>query len=253
MHAIADRSPELRILSEICSAIGATATKLSDSRLSGFLAMKGGSYDGDLMWVGRAVNGWGPLGRTPSELDAIGAVDGFVQQTFESVTKPGSEDHACPMRWVTDHWGSDKHRYNTKTSAFWRTARRVLAETCEVAAEAVDWPSRLIWSNLYKIAPTAGGNPGGKLAAVQLNGCRRLLALEVTTYRPRRLVFATGMDWAHAFLDPAMFHQTSKDSDPVVSGDILVEGMATGRFVVAKHPMGKDENRWVAEVTKALK
>lgn len=246
-----DRQREQALLAEIFEELGAAAPTLPDVRLTGFLAMKGDDYIGDLMWVGRAVNGWRSEGRTPAQL-AVGDSRGFVAEVLESVTRPGPRGQPCPMRWVSDHWGNNLHGYNTKTSAFWRTAARVMKQVAEPGTESVEWPSRMIWSNLYKVAPAAGGNPGSRLAALQLDGCRRLLALEVAINRPRNIVFATGADWASALLDPATFKTRSSDTGPVMFGDTVIDGERVGRFVVAKHPMGKDENQWVEQVATAF-
>jgi hypothetical protein len=195
---VTDRTAERKILSEIATAVGAAAETLQPAPVTGFLSMKGDSYQGELMWVGRAVNGW-TKGWNPMELRQPDNVAAFVETVCKSVSGGSGNGQTCPMRWVSAFWGS-KDGYNTNRSAFWRTVRRTVHELKIADVEQDNWPSHMVWSNLYKVAPEAGWNPNGKLAKVQREKCRELLLHEVSTLRPKRLVFATGSDWAAGLL-----------------------------------------------------
>lgn len=63
-----DRTGQQAAFDEIVSALGAASARLPADPLTGFMAMEGASYSGDLMWVGRAVNGWRGIERSPREL-----------------------------------------------------------------------------------------------------------------------------------------------------------------------------------------
>lgn len=93
--------------------------------------------------------------------------------------------------------------YNTKRSAFWRCIRGVVQGLGVADVEDAGWSSHLVWSNLYKVSPAGGGNPKGVLRKVQFRGCAELLNSELRTYRPSRVLFATGFDWAEPFLKEA--------------------------------------------------
>ncbi|WP_156342965.1 hypothetical protein [Devosia sp. A16] len=247
-----DRADQQATFQEVVSALVTASARLPHDPLTGFMAMEGASYSGDLMWVGRAVNGWRGIGRSPLELADPGTAADFAASALRAAGQPGPGGDVCPMRWVTDHWGTTRHGYNTKRSAFWRTSKRVMGALVDEPSSTVKWVSRMVWSNLYKVAPAAGWNPGSKVAEAQLDGCRKLLSVELATYKPRHLVFATGMDWAAPFLDPIMFRQTSGSTAPVVYGDLVLEDVKIGRYAVPRHPMGKDEGDWVQQVVAAL-
>ncbi|GEO16510.1 hypothetical protein [Microvirga aerophila] len=248
-----DRTAERKILSKIATAVGAAAETLQPAPVTGFLSMKGDSYQGELMWVGRAVNGW-TKGWTPMELREPDNVAAFVETVCKSVSGESGKGQTCPMRWVSAFWGN-KDSYNTNRSAFWRTARRTIGELKIADVEQDNWPSHMVWSNLYKVAPEAGWNPNGQLAKVQREKCRELLLHEISALRPKRLVFATGSDWAAGLLDSSCF---VRDPDMVAgrytrqAGNIVIDGDVIGSFIVADHPMGKDETVWVREVKSAL-
>lgn len=149
--------------------IGRSADKLADVELTGSLASRGAAYVGELMWIGQAVNG-GPRIGAPSHFVSSQNVDEVVKKIMEDSDSTSRDS----LRWVTEQWGQ-KNCYNTKKSAFWRTAKRTLLRAGEIDEL---WSSRLIWSNLYKIAPD-GGNPGGKLQKVQRPFCRDILVQEI--------------------------------------------------------------------------
>ena len=212
--------------------------------------MLGCRYAYALMVVGRAVNGWDE-GVLPEHLASHAAAECYSHAVLDSVNGDG----LCPMRWVTDSWGNANGEYNTRRSAFWRTIRGVVARLEITDTEQDSWSSHLVWSNLYKIAPAEGGNPGETLCQIQLAGCRELFNLELTTYTPARLLLLTGTGWAAPFLPD--FDGTSQD----VPGFCYVEGFGTLtitpgkppiRYVVAAHPQGKPEGQWVTEVCSAF-
>ena len=117
------------------------------------------------------------------------------------------------------------------------------------------WPSHLVWSNLYKIAPEEGGNPGKTLCRIQLGGCRELFNLELATYRPSRLLFLTGIEWASPFLSDFDVAPADVAGISYVEGFgmlTIVPGKEAIRYVVAAHPQGKPGDPWVAEVCSAF-
>ena len=245
--------------SKVLTAVGREPSSLRGERrkLSGFMAMAGSLYAGDLMVVGRACNGWGAedeMGFMPEELASDAAAERYSHKVLDSVNR-GSGDEKCPMRWVTDKWGNTTVGYNTKTSAFWRVIRCVVERLGIADIERASWPSHLVWSNLYKIAPCQGGNPNDSLCDIQFPGCRELFTLELTTYTPSRLLLLTGTAWARDFLND--FGESLQDAN----GFSYVERCGTlaigskyhpVRYIVAAHPEGKREDQWVEEVCSAF-
>jgi hypothetical protein len=239
-----DRATEPRIIADILKALGESADRLPDTPLTGFGAAVGSDYRGELFLVGRAVNGFDGhcLPRALQQEESRTAFLGEICSAFA--------EESCPMSWVSSSWSGQG--YNPATSAFWRTAKRVAFGLDLPDLNPQSWSSRLAWSNLYKIAPFAGGNPNARLQSLQFDLCRTLLDVEIRTLRPQNMVLATG-DWANAFLrDNDTFQQWGASRPIHHCGNLLIEGECIGRFVVADHPQGKDETRWVTSVLAAL-
>lgn len=237
----------------VLADIGAASERLGDGAMvDGFLSMEGPDYDGAMMVVGRAVNGWGS-GILAKTLADSKAAEKFAEEVYASVNGSGPR----PMLWVTDQWhGSERETYRTARSAFWRAIRRVTAELGIAQTGDSSWPSHLVWSNLYKVATHSAGNPNAALCDMQLPGCLELLELELSIYRPRRLLLLTGHDWAAPFLERLSFSLTRFSDAGMVRavGTVPIdESGASVRFVVAVHPQGKSEDDWVREVVDAFR
>lgn len=238
--------PEREVFaSKILSPVGQQAARLSGSEVTGFLAMSGHAWDGGLMVVGRAVNGW-TEGIRPDHLCASDEVSRYARLVQQSVAGSGE----CPMRWVTDSWGATEG-YNTRRSAFWRCIRSVVQRLNIAEVEGADWSSHLVWSNLYKISPAGGGNPDGLLCDIQFGGCSELFDVELRTYRPSMVLFLTGDDWATSFLQAVNLRE-ARLSYVSQCGRCAVGGGRQARCVIAVHPQGKPGYRWVDDVVAAF-
>lgn len=234
---VAPKGSRYRVMFDALLTKLAEDPQLPHDKLTPFLPLVGDRYTGELMVIGRAVNGW--LDEwSPGELRDPGRRDGTIQI---------SADYS--MDWVVQKAGDKK--YNTNRSAFWRVVKRVALDLGAVASSDVAWSSHIAWSNLYKIAPTAGGNPSAELRCLQFSQCVSLLALEVEQLRPRHVLCLTGIDWFEPFAVPLGLNRLA----PCRPGFRFVDGMYLAglqKWVVAQHPQGKPENEVVAEVVTAF-
>ena len=225
-----------------------SVTQVVADTVTGFLAMIGREYDGQLMVVGRAVNGWTD-GVAPNDLQNDSRRREYAQHVYELVTENmGTE---CPMCWVTARWGAATN-YNTRRSAFWRVIRAVVSQLNVADVNNNKWPSALIWSNLYKVSPADGGNPSAELCRAQFDGCAQLFRWELENYRPRRILFLTGRAWADPFLTQVWNDRVERDGFVELVGHAACDPQHAATCVVASHPQGKNETDWVNEVVAAF-
>ncbi|CAN5581106.1 hypothetical protein BH23CHL7_BH23CHL7_15970 [soil metagenome] len=221
-------------------ADAASAARVPEAEVTPFWPIAGWKFDGSLLAVGRSVNGWVHNWRIGELREAS-----TRHVLMDQARRDAEPTDRCRMLWVTDLAGRTSHPYNTNRSAFWRVLRETVSSVIEV--DATDWPSHLAWTNLYKLAPAAGWNPGADLQLAQRGAAIRLLEAEIAALRPRRILFLTGRWWAEPLA-------TSLGMD-IEWTTGLVEG--AGRYraaqvVVAKHPMGKPHRELVAQVLGAF-
>jgi hypothetical protein len=215
-------------------------------RLCAFFPLCGDDYATSirLMVVGRAVNGWEDGWNGGWVSAQMAREDDRIRLT--NFLKTEHEDSLqCPMAWVVKPADSSLE-YNTRRSAFWRVAHRIHDVTMGVCR---DWSSRLCWTNLYKLAPSAGGNPQSWLCKSQLEHCANLLRIELSAYRPKNVLVFAGSDWFQPFAE-----RLSLGLMPTPSCELVQQaGSADGvRWVIGKHPQGKSESRFTEEIVRFL-
>jgi hypothetical protein len=233
------QSPQYeRLFGEMLERVSSAATD-PDVALVPFWPIRGSAYDRELLVIGRSVNGW------VEDWTARQLADPATRRSaIEQLRADAEPANSCRMRWVTDLWGA-RDGYSTRRSAFWRVVRGITLADPTRAVDPERWSSRLVWTNLYKVSPAAGWNPGADLQRVQRASAIELLTMEIEEFAPRRVLALTG-SWIEPFVEGIGLSLTKREG--------LVEGVGhvSGRgWVVAKHPMGKPERAFVDEVLRA--
>lgn len=222
--------------------------------LTAFFPMVGANYkageSGALLVVGRAVNGW----EDDKEYwwRAGDFCENVVCKAAKQAEASSRQGGGSPMSWV---YAPKKGDYNANRSAFWRVTKQVLtAVTTDEEFCEDSWAEFLAWSQLFKVAPACGDNPWGSVREAQLDHSRSLLRMEVDLLQPRIVLLLTGWEeWAADLLDDL---DLEADGGPRTSKQDLVEwsGRSKGgetRWIVCKHPQGKDEGRMVEAIKGA--
>jgi hypothetical protein len=238
-----------------------------EATLTAFWPRVGAGWQGDLMVVGRAVNGWETAGWPAA--DAADAT--WREERIRQLRSLRPEEEGDPMRWVSQTWGRALSRaagqtYSTPGSAFWRVIHRVAEGVGLGRDKPEDWPSKLVHSNLYKVAPwleggpatsASGGNPSARLQHCQRDSAAKLLRDEISSFKPVRLLLLTGLDWAAPFLPVlgASKSTITEDHPGVVewTGALSIPG-ATCLTVVTPHPQGVPggEETFAADILRAF-
>lgn len=233
---------------ELLRVVSESYPRYAERPLCLFAGRVGEHYDGELLIVGRAVNGWSNKFVPEEVLDRSDQ-----ERLVDEATAKGDE---CPLAWVcymakeqTDTEG--KRLYNTRRSAFWRVAGRVAREPKGPQMTGI-WSSHIAWTNLYKVAPAHEKNPSGRLRRIQASICQDLLVQEVHDLQPRRILFLTGSDWFAPFSDPLGFQEHPQGRTRYAQRTGRLTGTPDTRVVVAPHPQGKPEGPLVEEIMDAF-
>jgi hypothetical protein len=205
--------------------------------------MKGRHYNGKIMVVGRAVNGWEDSEWEHGELSDSTKKERYLSKLI------ALDEGKCPMDWVKMSWGNTGPGYNSKKSAFWRVIHNIMNQL----GYEEDWSNNFIWSNLYKIAPADGGNPSAKLIKLQKEKCVQLLREEFLLWKPKIILFLTGMNWAGNFIKDITEIEINSVTEGLVEGTGVIRiNNQIGKVIIAKHPQGKNESEMVNEIMSAL-
>jgi hypothetical protein len=158
-----------------------------------------------VVFYGRAQNEW--VEPTRFDLDDLADPEarrrkaraiceaGYQTSICEFDVRAGRSVGSCDgprMHWVHHQRQRGSYPYNRVAtgSPFWRVVGRVTRHLYPEAAEE-NWASWVGWSNLYKVAPNRGGNPGFSLKSRQFEACAELLVAELEMWRPKAAVYLT--------------------------------------------------------------
>lgn len=165
---------------------------IRDNELTAVPCFVGSQYsheDIKIMIVGRAVNGWEVDFEDCSSLD--NTVNSILKQ--ENRLDDFAKDYIL-YDAVENNEVVQKKYYYAK-SPFLRMMRQLVGA---LSNSEDNWQQRIVWSNLFKIAPRKGGNPSWLMLRDNLDLYIELMRYEIAKYRPDIVVFVTDMD----FFDP---------------------------------------------------
>lgn len=181
--------------------------KIKETELSDFVAMRGNRYDDKIgkdntvrfMVVGRAVNGWGnPLSLKSADTYAEQAAALFKRRDRfktewnmqDGETNPYSEYE------IDDNGKKTIKKYYLSKSPFWSTTLGIYQElSSKENHKHTDWYEDIVWSNIYKIAPSKSGNPSTNLIYAQANICVKILREEIRLFQPTHMLLVVDKSW----------------------------------------------------------
>ncbi len=205
-----------------------------------FCAQWGEKYSSNgIMFVGRAVNDWKPQGNRDTK------------ELFRNGSDIQIFDRKEQLKWV------ETDKYFSK-SAFWRVVRKIAKKT---TGESEEWYKHIVWSNLYKLSPTGGGNPSNSLCNRQFEICNEILKYELKIFKPRIVIFLTGAEWYYDFL-----YKINNNNDPIELEDkikwigrkekvyeIIPYKIGNTIFIGSEHPQGKNEPSHISSLYLLIK
>lgn len=176
-----------------------------------------------LLVVGKAVNGW-----------CRESADCNIKTLF---SPHGIVNRPDEMVWITQLWQSTQsQRYSTRKSAFWRVIKGISTLVCEKE----DWWNWIAWNNLYKRAPSTGGNPSAKLRQKQFALCKEILDAEIQLLNPNIIIFFTS-GWEKPFL------ANKPPNKEIIWGKyrLKIFRHQNRTYIQTVHPQGKKEKEHI--------
>lgn len=168
----------------------------------------------DFLILGQALNGWS----NGFYIDKVIEKD----KLFESIKASnryfiGDNYIYTPLDFVNVFWTKSSYETNTQNdrlrmfynnstnyrafkSFFWQTMYKLIADYYGLNRSSWDWSRKLVWSNLYKIAPN-NSNPNKLQKEYQKQNSCELIKLEIDEIKPKFCVVLTNLDWWLPFGD----------------------------------------------------
>lgn len=211
--------------------------------------MRGKAEQVDVIFVGRALNGW-------THKFTVANLEHDVEKKFKEIKKNFVTEE-YPEReqllWVENRNATHKH-YNSNKSQFWQTIREVMGVRKKAKEE---WWHGIVWTNFQPLSRD-GDNPTAGMVSVMGDATMNLLLAQIEEYQPRHIVCLSGMEYAANLL--ARCERTTRlpgtENSRYVEYAGLVDfpGKQNVGFVIMPHPQGRGKSRelMVSEITTQL-
>lgn len=188
-----------------------------------------------ILFIGKANNGW-ITQETDTKL--------LFSETYEN----GIFARDDQMKWINNQDGSKKG-YNTRKSSFYRVMKRTSEQIYHQ-----DWYSYIAWSNLFKIAPWKGGNPGKGLRDAQQEYCIEILQKEIEVLSPKFVIMLTS-GWESVFINSLRRNEVHDEKEVVTWGgyQTFLYEIDNVYYIVSPHPQGKKETEHINAISGLIK
>lgn len=208
-----------------------------------------------LMVVGRAMNGWGSF-------KDIHDVDSAITDTFRLLEEKNV------LADVTTRGGihTEDGTYYYSKSKFWKLIKYVLEEYGEAKEFSwycdngePEWNQKIVWSNLYKISPSLGGNPNEQFIKNNMQTYIDILMEEIEINQPDKILFITDWNCMNPFEDAPSFSEKLGLQNCNNNQFVVSTGYFDNRkIVICKRPDSKFRNtntmikEWAVEIKQAF-
>lgn len=166
---------------------------IRDKELTSSLAFKGELYDTAnvrIMYVGHAVNGWeidvSKCNSLESTVDTIMSQSGALESFVNKEGYPYIGENGKTRTYYHIH------------SKFIRLIKQILEYQNESDSpttfdtwydDTKEWYKKIVWSNLYNIAPREGGNPDDQFIKMGMKQYTEIIRNQIEEYRPDIVLF----------------------------------------------------------------
>ena len=169
----------------------------------------------DFIVYGQAPLGWGTGFSLSDTID----LNEIFESMYCSNRYPEGSDHT-PIDWVNVLWTNGTidfftsnnlelqeyykdgiaNGYRAYRSFFWNVIYKLISDYYKFDRSSRDWSRKLLWSNLYKIAPE-DANPNEQEKIAQQTIGVQLIQKEIDEIKPKYVVVLTNDSWWKPFRD----------------------------------------------------
>lgn len=217
--------------------------------------------DCDFLIYGQALNGWGDtVINSEEDLD--------LNKIIFSFNNYLSERSHTPLDWVNVYWTKADYNehmddplleefygyedpYLTYRSFFWNLTYKTVSSYYNFE-KGYDfgwgWSKKIVWSNLYKIAPLKG-NPNDQLKKDQFEFNVELFRKEIEEINPKFCLVFTNQSWFEPFKEFLKLSNIYEKESTVITS---VYRYKNTKIIVTNRPFGGNSDFYSKEVLKEL-
>lgn len=213
----------------------------------------------DFLVYGQAVNGWSSGFSLYDNMD-----NEKLNDSIKSSNKYLESQTHTPLDWVNIQWSDSRYnehcnkkdiadfykgKYRAYRSFFWNVTYKLISDYYNIDRSGFDWARKLVWSNLYKIAPE-GANPDWFCRNLQQPLSAELLKQEIKELKPKFCIVLTNLDWWLPFQE--ILQTQIIDFDKSLNEIVRLEIYDNTRIIVTNRPRFGNSDRFVEQILKLI-
>lgn len=215
----------------------------------------------EFLIYGQAVKGWGSVFNTSEELDE----NAFLREAILYSNDRYKEKNHSPLDWVNVYWSQSGYSklittaaekdfypslsYSTARSFFWNVIYKLICRYYKLDENSWDWAKKIVWSNLYKIAPAEMRNPDDDECRWQETGSVALIKRELDEIKPRFCIVITNDAWWQPFRTHLKTTVLHKQKDDMIES---VETYGKTRIIVTTRPFAGNSDKHASRILELL-
>ncbi len=218
---------------------------------------------------GQAIKGWQPQFKTTDNIDDDAFLKTSIQYSNSFYSDKEKGNHS-PLNWVNVRWspniykqlkGNEQEFYSDKyfgtyyafRSFFWNVTYKLIARYYGLHENDHTWVKKIIWSNLYKIAPAERTNPSDEECKWQQEKSIELVEKEIEEINPRYCIVLTNDDWWRPFREKLGTKRIAAFEDNEYIESYEQYPKIQTKVIVTKRPyVGGKSNDCVDEILKLI-
>lgn len=192
------------------------------------------------LFYGQATNGWTPTFEVNKMEDDL--LEKAIE--FSNTTDVGEY---CPLDWINKSWSTRK----LYRKFFFNVMYKLANKYNNRGIDDKSWCKNIVWSNLMKISPAAGGNPYGEEWICQFDGAKKLFLQEIEEIKPKFVIILTNWDWAEGFVkEEAGFDVYEKHQGEFIQAQGT---FGSTKIIVTKRPPVGNNEKCMDEIIQLIK
>lgn len=218
----------------------------------------------EFLIYGQAVKGWEPVFNVSEKFQQQAILKNSIIYSNDYYIE---KDHS-PLDWVNVYWSKSYFKktvttksekefyppisYSTFRSFFWNITYKLICRYYELNEDSWEWTKKMIWSNLYKIAPFENKNPSNEECLWQQKHSIELVKKEIEEINPKFCIVITNDSWWQPFRESlnTKLLSFSKQADSVIQS---FEKYKNTKIIITTRPFNRDRNKHVIQLLELIK
>ena len=214
---------------------------------------------------GQAVKGWKPNFNAFAELNRNGFSQKLLEESIEYSNAYHASQNHNPLDWINIYWSNASYNNFVKTekdrqfyepsdfrvhrSFFWNVIYKLICEHYDLDKNSFHWSSKLVWSNLYKIAPSERENPSPQEKELQQKISLELVRKELDEIQPAYCIVLTNRSWWLPFQK-----DLKTENIPFVKNSVIesVEKYGRTTIIVTSRPFAGNSADHAGKISEVL-